>query len=111
MSKCILIYVQIQHSTETDLLTLHNNITLNMDNVKVTALNLLDLTAVFNTINHVIPLNSFLLWYEVPGVDQSWIISCLRHQIITIDDCFSSPLNVSCGVPQGLVLELLLFTL
>ena len=42
-------YKQI-HSIETGLLKVNNDITLNMDNGKVTALILLDLSAAFETI-------------------------------------------------------------
>lgn len=41
------------HSTETALLKVHNDILLNMDNQKITLLVLLDLTAAFDTIDHV----------------------------------------------------------
>ena len=47
------------------------------------------------------------------GIALSWFRSYLsgRHQRVKIGDCFSSPLNISCGVPQGSVLGPLLFTL
>ena len=40
------------NSTETALLEIHNDITCNMDNGKVTALTLLDPSAEFGTIDH-----------------------------------------------------------
>ena len=40
------------HSIETALLKIHNDIIWNMDNGKVTALTLLDLSAAFDTIDH-----------------------------------------------------------
>ena len=40
------------HSTETALLKIHNDIICNMDNGKVTALTLFDLSAAFDTIDH-----------------------------------------------------------
>ena len=101
------------HSTETALLKVHNDITLNMDNGKVTALTLLDLSAAFDTINHSILMDRLSVWYGVSGIALSWFRSYLsgRHQRVKIGDCFSSPLNISCGVPQGSVLGPLLFTL
>ena len=101
------------HSTETALLKVHNDITLNMDNGRVTALTLLDLAAAFDTINHSILMDRLSVWYGVSGIALSWFRSYLsgRHQRVKIGDCFSSPLNISCGVPQGSVLGPLLFTL
>ena len=51
------------HSTETALLKVHNDITLNMDNGKVTALTLLNLSAAFDNINHTILMDHLSLWY------------------------------------------------
>ena len=101
------------HSTETALLKVHNDITLNMDNGRVTALTLLDLSAAFDTINHSIRMDRLSVWYGVSGIALSCFRSYLsgRHQRVKIGDCFSSPLNISCGVPQGSVLGPLLFTL
>ena len=45
------------HSTETTLLKVHNDISLNMDIGKVTALTLLDLSAAFDTIDYSVPLD------------------------------------------------------
>ena len=40
------------HSTQAALLKVYNDVTLNMDKGKVTALTLLDLSAAFDTIDH-----------------------------------------------------------
>ena len=45
------------HYTETALLKVHNDVTLNIDKGKVTALTLLDLSAAFDTIDHSILIN------------------------------------------------------
>jgi len=42
------------HSTETALLKIHNDISFNIDHVKINVLTLLDLSATFNTIDHYI---------------------------------------------------------
>ena len=45
------------HSTETTLIKVHNDISLNMDIGKVTALTLLDLSAAFDTIDYLVLLD------------------------------------------------------
>ena len=93
------------HSTETILLKLHNDINLNIDNGKVTALTLLDLSAAFNTIDHDIHIIRLSTWYRIYGTALSWFTSYLtdRRQAIKIGNCFSDMLPTSCGVPQGSV--------
>ena len=53
------------HSTETALLKIHNDILSSMDNDKVTALTLLDLSAAFDTINHTILLSRLSEWFRL----------------------------------------------
>ena len=45
------------HSTETSLLKVHNDVALNTDTGKVTALTLLDLSAAFDTIGYSVLLD------------------------------------------------------
>ena len=52
------------HSTETALLKIRNYINLNINNGKVTALTLLDLSAAFDTIDHNILITRLSTWYE-----------------------------------------------
>jgi len=101
------------HSTETALLKVHNDINLNIDKGKVTALTLLDLSAAFDTIDHSILIKRLALWYGISGRALNWFSSYLtdRHQAIKIGNCFSAVSPTSCGVPQGSVLGPLLFTL
>ena len=101
------------HSTETALLKVHNDINLNIDNGKVTALTLLDLSAAFDTIDHDILITRLSTWYGISGTALSWFTSYLtdRRQAIKIGNCFSDMLPTSCGVPRGSVLGPLLFTL
>ena len=101
------------HSTETALLKVHNDVTLNIDKGKVTALTLLDLSAAFDTIVHNIIIKRLSLWYGISGTALNWFLSYIpgRHQTIKIANCFSAALHTSCGVPQGSVLGPFLFTL
>ena len=61
--------------------------------------------------NHTILVGWLFLWYDVFEIRVQCFISYLsgKHHRATIGDCFSSPLNMSCGVRQGSVLEPLLF--
>ena len=94
------------HSTETALLA-------SMDAGKVTALTLLELTATIDTMDHTTLLRRLDDWFRVPGKALSWFKSDLtgRWQKIKLGDCLSSKADLTFGVPQGLFLGLLLFTL
>ena len=50
------------HSTETALLKVHNDISLDTDNNKVTALTLLDPSAAFDTIDYDILIRCLTMW-------------------------------------------------
>ena len=101
------------HSTETALLKIHNDILSSMDEGRVTALTLLDLSAAFDTIDHIILLSRLGNWFGVSGKALDWFKSYLtgRSQRIKLGNCLSSRFDLSFGVPQGSVLGPLLFTL
>ena len=101
------------HSTETALLKIHSDILAPMDAGKVTALTLLDLSAAFDTIDHIILLKKLDDWFGVTGKALNWFKSYLtgRCQRIKIGDCLSSKADLKFGVPHGSVLGPLLFTL
>ena len=84
-----------------------------MDDGRVTALTLLDLSAAFNTIDHTILLRRLGNWFGVSGKALDWFKSYLtgRSQRIKLGNCLSSRSDLSFGVPQGPVLGPLLFTL
>ena len=101
------------HSTETALFKLHNDIVDNMDNGKVTALTLLDLSAAFDTIDHSILLQRFHRYFGISGPALLWFKSFLsdRYQSIKISGTLSSPQYLPIGVPQGSVLGPVMFSL
>lgn len=101
------------HSTETALLKVHSDILASMDEGKVTALTLLDLSAAFDTIDHTILLSRLEDFFGVTGNALDWLRSYLtgRSQQIKLDEYLSSKVDLPFGVPQGSVLGPLLFTL
>ena len=88
------------HSTETALLKIHDIPSL-MDDGKVTALTLLDLSAAFNTIDHTILLSRLDDWFGVSGKALDWFKSYLTggSQRIKLGYCLSSKSDLSFGVP------------
>ena len=101
------------HSTETALIKVMNDILLNMNNQRVTLLILLDLSAAFDTVDHDTMLRRLEHSFGLQGKALSWFASYLsgRTQRIMINESLSRPFRLECGVPQGSCLGPLLFTL
>ena len=101
------------HSTETALLTVHNNIICAMDQGKVTALVMLDLSAAFDTVDHTILLHRLEHWFGISGIALELFKSYLnsRTQSVMCNGVHSELSELNFGVPQGSVLGPLLFTL
>ena len=101
------------HSTETALLKVKNDILMNMDKQHVTLLVLLDLSAAFDTVNHVILLDRLKTEFGVSGTVLDWFASYLsdRSQRVSIDGVMSEKFDLDCGVPQGSCLGPLLFVI
>ena len=76
-------------------------------------LTLLDLSAAFDTVDHLILLRRLKTSYGFNGVVHMWISSYLanRTQYVRCSGSRSTPLLVLCGVPQGSVLGPILFLL
>ena len=105
------------HSTETALTGVRNDILLNMDNQRSTCLVLLDLSAAFDTLDHVTLLNCLEKRFKITGAVLKWIESSLsdRSQAVVLknedgETVRSNRIRLSMGVPQGSVLGPLLFT-
>ena len=101
------------HSTETALIKVMNDILLNMNNQRVTLLILLDLSAAFDTVDHDTMLRRLEYSFGIQGKALSWFASYLsgRTQRVMINESLSKPFKLECGVPQGSCLGPLLFTL
>ena len=101
------------HSTETALLKMTNDLLLSSDAGNLNILILLDLSAAFDTINHSILLTRLETTFNITGTALSWFTSYLsdRNQFIYINNCKSLTAPLPQGVPQGSVLGPLLFIL
>ena len=101
------------HSTETAPLKIHNDIICNMDNGKVTALTLSDMSAACDTIDHSTLLERLYGHFGISGTVFKWFKSYIsnRQQRDHIDGSLSCPQDLHFGVPQGSVLGPFLFCL
>ena len=101
------------HSTETAVLKVKNDLLLNMNNGHVTILVLLDLSTAFDTVDHNLLLQKLQSVIGIQGTALSWFQSYLgkRSQQISINGTLSRKFYLQCGIPQGSCLEPLLFTI
>jgi hypothetical protein len=90
------------HSTEIALLSVHDLIIKAMSHQKVTYLTLLDQSAAFDTIDHTILLERFLVSLLLLSPGSSLIFSIVLY--ISIEDSVSTVNQLLFGVPQGSVL-------
>ena len=100
-----------QHSTETALLKVMNDILLKMNSQHVTLLVMLDLSAAFDTVNHKILLERLQHDIGISGVPLQWFQSYLsnRSQRIDVQGTLSQNFSLECGLPQGSCLGPLLY--
>ena len=100
------------HSTETVLVKIVNDILLDMSRQHVSLLVLLDLSALFDTVDHTILLRRLETSFGVTGDALKWIAPYLsaRYQRVTINGVLSDRFDLSFGVPQGSCLGPLLFS-
>ena len=101
------------HSCETALFKVQNDILMASDKQQVSILLLLDLSAPFDTVNHNLMLRRLSDRCGVQGHAYKWLESYLseRFQMVCIKSETSNKVQLTRGVPQGSVLDPILFTL
>ena len=82
----------------------------NIDRGKINAVVFLDLKKAFDTVDHEILLSK-LNFYGINGIAHQWFQSYLedRTQMCSINGLLSSSCSLSCGVPQGTILDPLIY--
>ncbi|KAI0238454.1 hypothetical protein LSAT2_010826 [Lamellibrachia satsuma] len=100
------------HSTETALMRIQNDILITLDNKRGILLLLLDLSGAFDTVDHTLLL-ACMRSAGIIGIAHKWFDSylTLRTQIVRLGQTQSDPLELLQGVPQGSILGPVLFTL
>ena len=100
------------HSTETALLKVQNYLLVAMDKSCGVFLVILDLSALFDTINHDILIKRLHDNLGLSRTALAWINSYLRgrSQSVVINGTKSEPADLQYGAPQGFVLGPILFT-
>ena len=100
------------HSTKTALLWVVNNLNASMESGSCSVLISLDISAAFDTINIDLLLQRLESDFGIVGMASAWLRSYLinRACYVAIGDCKSDIWTCDSGVPQGSVLEPLLFS-
>ena len=101
------------HSTETALVKVLNDLRLNADAKNLSVLVLLDLSAAFDTVDHDILLDRLENGVGFSGTVLKWFRSYLtgRESLVSLGDYSSNTEKMNCGVPQGSILGPILFNL
>ena len=101
-----------QYSTSHALINITENIRKAFDNGNIGCGVFVDLEKAFDTVDHQILLTK-LNHYGIRGVSNDWFISYLSNcnQYVSINGYESGLAALNCGIPQGSVLEPLLFLL
>lgn len=101
------------HSTETRLLRISNDILMSADAGEFSVLVLLDLSGVSDTVDHCTLIGRLNSLVGISGSALDWFSSYLSDMSfsVSIGSYISNTVSLSCGVPQGSVLGPMLFSL
>ena len=101
------------HSTETALIRVMNDLLVAVDEGDAVILTLLDQSAAFDTIDHLVLLERLKVRFGVDGAALRWFESYLsdRRQSVSVSGVCSEPVYLRFGVPQGSVLGPILYIL
>jgi hypothetical protein len=101
------------HSTETALTRVYNDILLAVDKGQEVILVLLDYSSAFDSIDHKKITRCFQQSYGIDGTALSWLTSYLidRKQIVVVNGTMGDEYPLSWGVPQGSVMGPLYFAM
>ena len=102
-----------QHSMETPLVRVQNDILRALDKRQSVILVLLDLSSAFDTVDYVVLLTRLSTYLGISGDALSWFSSYLsgRHQTVLVNQHASRKQLLLSGVPQGSVLGPTLFSI
>ena len=91
------------HSTETAMCRIYNDLLVARDNHLVSCVIFLDLSAAFDTVDHIILLDRLNYSFGFSNKVISWFASYLsnREQAVCVEESLSSFKPLTCGIPQG----------
>ena len=92
------------HSTETSLLKLINDILWGLDNQNITSTVIMNLCTAFDTVDHDVLLTILHYHFGIKGTSFIWFENYLQPRFfkIAVDGKYSNPGELTYGVPQGL---------
>jgi len=101
-----------QHSVESALLKIFDDLLTAIDNNKSVFLVLLDLLAAFDTVDHQILLDRLYKKFGIRDIALKWFKSYLseRQFRVDMDGTLCNSYSLKCGVPQGSILGPILFS-
>jgi len=94
------------HSTETAVICILNDMISAIGQGHIGALMLLDLSAAFDTVDHQFLANVLRRWFGIAGGALDWMANFLSHrsQVVRVCSCEYGIITLLFGVPQGSVL-------